>query len=165
MKRLYLLLFLLALVVSAYVFRPYVWAAISPVAMRFTKSKTVAERLNQFGEAARGRWKPCFNKAQTAYPPAGVKLVALKTERVLQVYAVDKSGHSHWIRSYPILAASGIPGPKLQEGDGQVPEGVYPIESLNPNSRFHVALRVGYPNVFDRSQAEKDGHTKLEGTS
>jgi L,D-transpeptidase catalytic domain len=163
MKRIYILFALLALVVLAYVFRPYVWAAISPVAMKFTKAKTVAGRLNQFGEAARGRWKPYFNKAQTAYPPAGVKLVALKTERILQVYAVDKSGRSHWIRSYPILAASGIPGPKLQEGDGQVPEGVYPIESLNPNSRFHVALRVGYPNAFDRSQAEKDGRTKLGG--
>ena len=76
MKRIYLLLFLLALVVLAYVFKPYVWAGISPVVMKFTKTKTVAERLVQFGEAARGRWKPYFAKAQTAYPPAGVKLVA-----------------------------------------------------------------------------------------
>ena len=51
----------------------------------------------------------------------------------------------------------------MQEGDGQVPEGIYPIESLNPNSRFHAALRVGYPNAFDRSQAERDGRTKLGG--
>lgn len=163
MKRNYLFLFLLALVVLAYVFRPYVWAAISPVAMKFTKTKTVAERLTQFGDAARARWKPYFDQAQTAYPPATVKLLALKTEKVLQVYAVDRSGRAHWIRSYPILAASGIPGPKLQEGDGQVPEGVYPIESLNPNSRFHVALHVGYPNAFDRSQAERDGRAKLGG--
>jgi hypothetical protein len=163
MKRVYLVVFLLALVLLAYVFRPYVWAAISPLAMRFTKAKTVAERLNQFGETARGRWKPCFDRAQTPYPPAGVKLVAFKTEQLLEVYAVDRSGRSHWICSYPILAASGVPGPKLQEGDGQVPEGIYPVESLNPNSRFHVALRVGYPNAFDRSQAEKDGRTKLGG--
>ena len=163
MKRLCILLGLSALVALAYVFRPYVWAAISPVTMKFAKAKTVAGRLNQFGETARGRWKPYFDKAQIAYPPVGVKLVALKTEKALQIYAVDKSGRSHWIRSYPILAASGIAGPKLQEGDGQVPEGVYPIESLNPNSRFHVALRVGYPNAFDRSQAEKDGRTQLGG--
>ncbi len=163
MKRIFLLVGLLVLVVLGYVFRPYVWAAISPVAMKFTKTKTVAQRLNQFGAAARGRWKPYFDKAQTAYPPTGVKLVALKTEKCLQIYAVDKSGRAQWIRSYPILAASGVPGPKLQQGDGQVPEGIYPIESLNPNSRFHVALRVGYPNAFDRSQAEKEGRTKLGG--
>jgi hypothetical protein len=163
MKRIYILVAVLVLAALVYVFRPYVWAAISPVAMKFTKAKTVSERLTQFGGTARNRWKPYFDKAQTAYPPAGVKLVALKTEKVLQVYAVDKSGRSHWIRSYPILAASGVPGPKLQEGDGQVPEGIYPIESLNPNSRFHVALRVGYPNAFDRSQAERDGRTQLGG--
>ncbi len=163
MKRIYIFVCLVVLVGLAYVFRPYIWAAISPVAMKFTKAKTVAERLNQFGATARGRWKPYFEKTHTAYPPVGVKLVALKTERVLQVYAADRSGRYHWIRSCPILAASGAPGPKLQEGDGQVPEGVYPIESLNPNSRFHVALRVGYPNAFDRSQAEKDGRTKLGG--
>ena len=63
-------------------------------------------------------------EAQTPYPPAGVKLVALKTEKVLQVYAVDRSGCNRWVRSYPILAASGVPGPKLQKGDGQVPEGI-----------------------------------------
>jgi hypothetical protein len=164
MKRIYLIVVCLLIVAAlGYVFRPYLWAAISPVAMKFAKPKTVAERLTQFGEAARSRWKPYFDKAQTAYPPTAVKLVALKTERVMHVYAVDRVGRTRWVRSYPILGASGDPGPKLLKGDGQVPEGIYPIESLNPNSRFHVALRVGYPNEFDRSQAEKDGRTKLGG--
>jgi hypothetical protein len=44
-----------------------------------------------------------------------------------------------------------------------VPEGVYPIESLNPNSRFHVALHVGYPNDFDRAEAAKERRTRLGG--
>lgn len=163
MKRLYLLLGLLVAVGLACAFRPYLWAAISPVAMKFADSKTVADRLNQFGGAARERWRPFFDKAQVAYPPAGVKLVGLKREHVLQIYAADNSGQYHWIRAYPILAGSSYPGPKLREGDGQVPEGIYPIDSLNPNSRFHVALRVGYPNSFDRAQAAKDGRTQLGG--
>ena len=87
MKRLCILLGLSALVALAYVFKPYVWAAISPVTMKFAKAKTVAGRLNEFGETARGRWKPYFDKAQIAYPPVGVKLVALKTEKALQIYA------------------------------------------------------------------------------
>ena len=163
MKRLYFLLVLLALVVLAWVFKPYIRTAISPVTSRFTNRKTVAERFGQFGEAARARWKPYFSNAEVVYPPANVKLVAVKTEHILQIYAADKSGRNHWIRSCPILAASGDPGPKLREGDGQVPEGIYPIESLNPNSLFHVALRVGYPNEFDRSQAAKEGRTNLGG--
>src|ERR1700733_2450934 len=163
MKRLYFLLGLLAMVVLALVFKPYIRALISPVANRFTHSKTIAERLGQFGGSARERWKPYFSNAHTVYPPASVKLVAVKTDHVLQIYASDKSGSNHWIRTYPILAASGYPGPKLREGDGQVPEGVYPVESLNPNSLFHVALRVGYPNEFDRLQAAKEGRTNLGG--
>ena len=64
---------------------------------------------------------------------------------------------------YPILKASGDAGPKLVEGDRQVPEGLYRIVSLNPNSRFHVSLRVGYPNDFDRAMAKADGRTTLGG--
>jgi hypothetical protein len=163
MKRIYILLGVLLLLALAYVFWPYRWVVNSPVAMKFTLSRSVEDRLKQFGEAARGRWKPFFLEAKSEYPPAKVELVALKWDHKLQIYASDKTGHYLWIRSYPILAASGYPGPKLCEGDGQVPEGIYPIESLNPNSRFHVALRVGYPNAFDREQAAKDGRTQPGG--
>jgi murein L,D-transpeptidase YafK len=61
------------------------------------------------------------------------------------------------------LKASGKLGPKLREGDRQVPEGLYRIESLNPNSRFHLSLRVNYPNAFDRDMAAREGRTNLGG--
>jgi len=61
------------------------------------------------------------------------------------------------------LAASGESGPKLREVDKQVPEGIYRIESLNPNSAFHVSLRVGYPNESDRLRAKAEGRTNLGG--
>lgn len=163
MKRIYILLFLAVLVILVVVFKPYIWAAISPMAMKFTKTKTVAERIQQYGDQARARLKPRFEQAHVSYPPRQVTLVGLKTERVLQVYASDATGASRFIRSYPIRAASGQLGPKLREGDHQVPEGIYPIESLNPNSRFHLALRVGYPNTFDREQAAKESRVKLGG--
>lgn len=54
-------------------------------------------------------------------------------------------------------------GPKLRYGDFQVPEGFYRIESLNPNSAFHLSLRVNYPNRFDRAQAQSEGRTGLGG--
>jgi murein L,D-transpeptidase YafK len=67
------------------------------------------------------------------------------------------------IKTYPVLAASGAAGPKLREGDNQVPEGLYRISLLNPNSRFHLSLRVNYPNEFDRNMAALDGRTRLGG--
>ncbi|MDR3458841.1 MAG: L,D-transpeptidase family protein [Verrucomicrobiae bacterium] len=157
MKRLHLLLVLLLLAVVAYAFKSYIRRAVSP------GDKTVSQRLEQFGDAARARWKPYFTQAQSVYPPSRVKIVAVKDERQLQVYATDQNGSNRWIRSCSIRAASGYPGPKLKEGDGQVPEGIYPIESLNPNSLFHVSLRVGYPNEFDRARAAKEGRTDLGG--
>ena len=163
MKRLYLLLILLALMVLALVFKPYLRIAAAPLVRKFTKAKTVAERVEQYGPNAHSRLKPYFEKVHVEYPPKRVAFIGLKTERVLQIYAAGSTGAFHFVRSYPILAASGDPGPKLREGDDQVPEGIYPIESLNPNSTFHLSLRVGYPNSFDRDQAGKDGRTKLGG--
>ncbi len=56
-------------------------------------------------------------------------------------------------RTYPICFYSGGLGPKRQKGDKITPEGFYRItlKDLNPNSRFHLAMDIGYPNAYDRS--------------
>jgi murein L,D-transpeptidase YafK len=138
---------------------PYIWSATPPT----QEKKTVADRLQEYGAQARARTKPFFDRAHMAYPPTRLVFVGLKTERVLQIYAARGTNSPIFIRSYPILAASGGAGPKLREGDRQVPEGMYPIESLNPNSAYHLSLRIGYPNSFDRAQASQEGRTKLGG--
>lgn len=125
--------------------------------------KSVAERLAEYGPDARARLAPHFQRAGVAFPPTEIWLVGLKAERELQLYAADPAARPRHIRSWPILAASGTAGPKLREGDRQVPEGLYSIESLNPNSRFHLALRVDYPNTYDRARAAEDGRTTLGG--
>ena len=162
-KLIWIELGLLVAVLLTFAFKPYVRSFFSPVIRHFTGNKTVEQRLQQFGEKARARLKPAFEKAGVQYPPSAVILVGLKAEERLEVYAADEGGAFHYICAYPILAASGHAGPKLREGDLQVPEGIYPIESLNPNSRFHVSLRIGYPNEFDRSKAQLDGRTNLGG--
>lgn len=159
MRRIHLLLILLAAAIAAFIFKP----AIYPMTNKIMNRKTVADRLTEFGAAARARLKPGFDKAGIKYPPTGVKLVAVKTERLMKVYAPDSQSSNRLVQTYRILAASGRPGPKLREGDEQVPEGIYSIESLNPNSLYHVALRVGYPNAFDRSMAAKEGRSNLGG--
>jgi len=44
-----------------------------------------------------------------------------------------------------------------------VPEGIYRVKWLNPNSRFHLSMRLDYPNEFDRARATKDGRGNLGG--
>jgi murein L,D-transpeptidase YafK len=163
MKRLILVIGVVLLVILGVISKPYIQAALAPVLQRFSKPRTIAERVEQYGKRARSRLAPHFQGAQVAYPPKRVVLVGLKAERVLQVYAADGTNGCRFICSYPILAASGGPGPKLREGDRQVPEGIYPIELLNPNSLYHLSMKVGYPNEFDRAQATSEGRTNLGG--
>jgi hypothetical protein len=127
------------------------------------REKTVADRLRQYGAAVRARLAPDFARAGLAYPPASLEIVVFKREKVLELYAAGPDGRLKYLRRYDVLAASGGPGPKLREGDGQVPEGIYAVESLNPNSLFHLSLRVGYPNDFDRKHARADGRERLGG--
>lgn len=160
-----IIIFILLLVVTglAVVFRTRLDAAVGIVKQKFVSKKTVEQRLLEYGDAARKRLRPYFDQAQVPYPPKRLLLLGIKDESRLEVYASGVDGKFHFIRSYPILAASGVSGPKLLEGDGQVPEGIYAVASLNPNSSYHLALRVGYPNAFDREQAKRDGRENLGG--
>lgn len=125
--------------------------------------KTISDRLSQYGESVQKRLAPIFVAAGVQYPPSKITLIGLKNEKELQLYAAGKNGQYYLIKAYPILAASGGLGPKLQEGDMQVPEGLYRIESLNPNSRFHLSLRINYPNEDDRDQAKSESRKNLGG--
>lgn len=80
---------------------------------------------------------------------------------MLDLHAAGADRQFRLVKRYPILGASGELGPKLREGDYQVPEGIYAVESLNPNSLFHLSLRVGYPNAFDKRKALADGRANL----
>ncbi len=127
------------------------------------ESKTIAERVTEFEKTAGDRLAPWFERAKIDYPPRRVVLIGVKNTQHLELWAGAQNGPMKWIHTYPILAASGTSGPKMREGDRQVPEGLYDIASLNPNSRFHLALRVNYPNDFDRARAREDHREKLGG--
>jgi len=97
---------------------------------------------------------------KTALQTAGLQMGdpvfirAFKEERELELYVKNRAtGKFDLFRKYPIVAASGDLGPKLAEGDGQVPEGFYAVSkrAMNPNSKYHLAFNIGYPNDYDRS--------------
>ncbi len=123
----------------------------------------VADRLDQFGAESRTRLLPKFLRAGVPYPPEKLMLVGLKKERRLQIYAAGHDGRFRYVDERRVLAAAGGPGPKLRAGDRQVPEGIYGIKYLNPNSVAYVSLLIGYPNDFDQARAKDDGRTDLGG--
>lgn len=132
------------------------------VVAKLQGARTVGDAVREYGGQARDRLKPAFTDTGVSYPPSAVTLAALKDEKVLELWA-GAPGELKLVKTYPILATSGHAGPKLKEGDRQVPEGIYAIESLNPNSRYHLALRISYPNDFDKQQAARDSRSNLGG--
>jgi murein L,D-transpeptidase YafK len=91
-----------------------------------------------------------FTKAGIEYPPPELYLRAFKHERQLEVWAGAVGKPLTKVKTYPFCAASGVLGPKRQEGDLQVPEGFYTIDLFNPTSAYHLSIRVSYPNESDR---------------
>ena len=78
---------------------------------------------------------------------------ALKEEKLLELFVLNRATRRYALfRTYPIAATSGTLGPKLAQGDGQVPEGFYrvPLPAMKPDSRYHLAFNIGYPNAYDR---------------
>lgn len=121
---------------------------------------TTGDRIAAFGDTARARIHPAFDAAGVDYPPGEVTLVSFKAARTLTVFAGPSTDTLKPIVTYPVLGQSGALGPKLREGDRQVPEGIYRIEGLNPNSNFYVSLRLNYPNDFDVRMADADGRSE-----
>lgn len=124
---------------------------------------SVEDRLEQFGVEATRRLTPSFHAAGLPFPPEYAAFLAFKDQRLLQVFARTENTGWRFIRSYAIHGASGYLGPKLRQGDRQVPEGVYRVTFLNPNSISHVSLRLDYPNAFDQEMAALDGRDNLGG--
>lgn len=61
------------------------------------------------------------------------------------------------LRVYRIALGFSPVGPKDRQGDGKTPEGRYKIVAKNPNSRFHLSLKISYPSPEDRKKAKVQG--------
>lgn len=142
--------------VCVYLFMRPIWV---PIYQKVLGKQTVSDVVTEYGRESNNRLIPYFKKAGIQYPPSQVTLLAIKDTKQLELWSTSE-GKQVYIRSYPILAASGVLGPKLKEGDKQVPEGIYSLEYLNPNSAFHLSMKLNYPNEFDLKHAQKEGRTE-----
>jgi murein L,D-transpeptidase YafK len=86
-------------------------------------------------------------------PEAPIFVRIFKEESELEVWKQRDDGRFYHFKTYPICNWSGDLGPKERQGDKQAPEGFYTIsnQQMNPNSGFHLAFNLGYPNAYDRA--------------
>jgi murein L,D-transpeptidase YafK len=95
--------------------------------------------------------KKLFESKGLIYPSKEVFFRAFKKDNLFEMWAKDtKTGQFVLVKSYEICYASGELGPKRRRGDYQVPEGFYYVDYYNPQSSFHLAVRVNYPNDSDK---------------
>lgn len=73
-----------------------------------------------------------------------------KQEKILELYSQD-AGKYNLVKTYPICNYSGGLGPKKRQGDYKSPEGFYEatFSQLKPDSEYHRAINLGYPNQYD----------------
>jgi hypothetical protein len=123
--------------------------------------RAVNEAITTYGHPVEPKLTRLFSKAGVSYPPRDVALLAFKQERHIQVWAKDEDNAWQHIHTYPLTASSGHLGPKLREGDKQIPEGIYQLTLLNPFSNMHLSMKINYPNAFDRQHATAERRRRL----
>lgn len=80
------------------------------------------------------------------------RIVVEKAAHRMSLYAGDRL-----VRTYAISLGGGGLAPKVRSGDRLTPEGDYRITGRNPRSRFHLALRIGYPTPAQTAAARAKG--------
>lgn len=130
----------------------------------------MAERVKTFAWGA-VQWRWPFKSlwvlaALAACAPAEPPVVLSETTRTTFIL-VDKSdrtltlyGGDRALKTYTGLQFGDAPaGHKRFEGDERTPEGRYIIDTRNPNSAYHLSLRISYPNAQDRAYAAARGRS------
>lgn len=92
-----------------------------------------------------------FEEKKMHWPPQELYLRSFKYDRQFEVWVKDDAKSAFKLfKTYKVCTQSGTMGPKRMEGDYQVPEGFYYINEFNPNSNYHLALGLNYPNASDK---------------
>jgi murein L,D-transpeptidase YafK len=96
-------------------------------------------------------------------PPIYIRI--FKETSTLEVWDIGADGIASHRMTYPICTFSGGLGPKQRQGDYQSPEGFYavPPSAMKPNSSFHLAFNIGYPNALDRAHGRTGNLIMVHG--
>jgi len=97
-----------------------------------------------------------------------VYIRVFKEEREVELWLQEPNKSTFkLLHTYPIAAMSGSLGPKEKEGDRQAPEGFYYVKigQFKPNSTFHLAFNIGYPNKFDQAHERTGSFIMMHGNA
>jgi len=84
--------------------------------------------------------------------PVAEKVIVDKSDRKLHLV---RDGEP--FRSFDIALGIRPIGDKQHEGDFKTPEGLYRLDTRNPNSEYFLSIHVSYPNGQDIREARSQG--------
>jgi murein L,D-transpeptidase YafK len=109
-------------------------------------------------------WISCALLAITSLLRASAPVGTIPSHEKVDLIVIVKSTHTmtlmskgNALKTYKVALSTVPVGAKERVGDHKVPEGKYTIDEKKPQSRFHLALHVSYPNATDRARAKKLG--------
>jgi murein L,D-transpeptidase YafK len=104
----YILIFISALLTCK--FGRSLWV---PIQQKVHGKRTVADVIQKYGKLSRARLMPHFLMAKVNYPPQEITLIALKKEKVLELWASDGDEYN-FVCQYKIIKTSGKAGPQIE---------------------------------------------------
>ncbi|MBY0560776.1 MAG: murein L,D-transpeptidase [Hyphomicrobium sp.] len=98
-------------------------------------------------------------------PEAPVYIRVFKEESELEVWKARPNGRYALVKTFPVCNWGGTLGPKRVMGDSMSPEGFYRVtpEGLKPDSKYHLAFNIGYPNALDRALGRTGAYIMVHG--
>jgi murein L,D-transpeptidase YafK len=126
------------------------------------------DRVSQVKERL---WPTIVNEVKKANfkPGAPVFIRIFKESMELELWMRDHIGGRYRLFSTYRIATYGGQrlGPKLVRGDCVAPEGFYHVgaKQLNPESKFHLAFNIGYPNGYDQSHGRTGDAIMVHGSN
>lgn len=96
---------------------------------------------------------------------APVYIRVFKEESELEVWKARPNGRYALVKTFPICNWGGTLGPKQTRGDSMSPEGFYGVTpgALKPDSKYHLAFNIGYPNALDRALGRTGAYIMVHG--
>ncbi|WP_295447135.1 L,D-transpeptidase family protein [uncultured Thiodictyon sp.] len=91
----------------------------------------------------------CGGGAKTTQVDYADRVVVKKSDRKLQLLQKGKV-----VKEYRVALSDNPRGHKIREGDRRTPIGDYVLDWRNPNSKYHKAIHVSYPNARDMEFAK-----------
>lgn len=98
-------------------------------------------------------------------PEAPVYIRVFKEESELEVWKARPNGRYALVKTFPICNWGGTLGPKQTQGDRMSPEGFYAAtpSGMKPDSKYHLAFNIGYPNALDRALGRTGAYIMVHG--